>query len=275
MMMKNFSPAFVLAFLLVSLAVETDARLNGKHHSTTNVKEPSPSPTHPPAPMPEQRSVNHVHFTLTNVDTDALTSEEDMYLEDTFLATFEAAMEAFQHEGGQTDFHVRSMIVTDDGSGGNAEGNHDRSLYLFKKKRNSLFKQDDQVEESDDDAPTGLKALVKSLNEQAANAEKEDSNEPEAEEEKEVESVDDEEEPKIGAWFDIWALFEWSCHLCGRTAVDDDWTDDDYYYNGRGGGRHLQEDFVPFFEDLLCETLREGPFAAFHNVGECTVTLSD
>jgi len=35
-----------------------------------------------------------------------------------------------------------------------------------------------------------------------------------------------------GQYFDISALFEWSCRLCGSTTGDDDYTNDDFYFNG-------------------------------------------
>jgi hypothetical protein len=63
-----------------------------------------------------------------------------------------------------------------------------------------------------------------------------------------------------GSWFDIWAVFEPSCHLCG---YDDD--------------RRLtaaDSDVNRRFELLFCDMLREGPFERFQDVQECQVTFA-
>jgi hypothetical protein len=63
-----------------------------------------------------------------------------------------------------------------------------------------------------------------------------------------------------GSWFDIWAVFEPSCNLCGHdddrrlTAVDSD-------VNRR-------------FELLFCDMLRQGPFERFQYVQECQVSFA-
>jgi hypothetical protein len=63
-----------------------------------------------------------------------------------------------------------------------------------------------------------------------------------------------------GPWFDIWAVFEPSCNLCG---YDDD--------------RRLtaaDSDVNRRFEMLFCDMLREGPFERFQDVQECQVTFA-
>jgi hypothetical protein len=63
-----------------------------------------------------------------------------------------------------------------------------------------------------------------------------------------------------GSWFDIWAVFEPSCHLCGY-----------------GDDRRLTaavSDVHRRFELLFCNMLRQGPFERFQVVQECHVTFA-
>lgn len=63
-------------------------------------------------------------------------------------------------------------------------------------------------------------------------------------------------------WFDIWALMETSCRLCGND-------DDRRLIMTRSidrGDLVLQD-----IETHLCEGLRRGPFRSFHGVKECRI----
>jgi hypothetical protein len=93
-----------------------------------------------------------------------------------------------------------------------------------------------------------------------------------------------------GSFFDVSALFEFSCLLCDYNgAADDDDRNDDVYYSGKdddddffsgfwgggwGGGRKLKSDHDRLFGDLLCDTLREGPFEVFQGVEDCFVIFA-
>lgn len=66
-------------------------------------------------------------------------------------------------------------------------------------------------------------------------------------------------------WFDIWALMETSCRLCGK--------DDDYRRLLTTDHRSMKKDksILRDLETELCERLREGPFACFQALEECRV----
>jgi hypothetical protein len=93
-----------------------------------------------------------------------------------------------------------------------------------------------------------------------------------------------------GSFFDVSALFEFSCILCDYNRAADDDRNDDVYYSGKdeddddffsgiwgggwgGGGRKLNRDHDRF-GDSLCDTLREGPFEVFQGVEDCFVTFA-
>jgi hypothetical protein len=88
-----------------------------------------------------------------------------------------------------------------------------------------------------------------------------------------------------GSFFDVSALFEFSCILCDYNQAADDDRNDDVYYSGKdedddvflswiwGGGRKLNSDHDRF-GDSLCDILREGPFEVFQGVEDCFVTFA-
>jgi hypothetical protein len=90
-----------------------------------------------------------------------------------------------------------------------------------------------------------------------------------------------------GSFFDVSALFEFSCSLCDSNGAADDDKNDDAYYSGQddddifsglwgggwGGGRKLSIDH-DHFGVMLCVTLREGPFEVFQGVEDCFVSFA-
>jgi hypothetical protein len=61
-------------------------------------------------------------------------------------------------------------------------------------------------------------------------------------------------------WFDIWALFETSCNLCGD--------DDDRRLS------ILDDEAHRLFETDFCESLRQGPFVCFRDLEDCRIVYS-
>jgi hypothetical protein len=63
-----------------------------------------------------------------------------------------------------------------------------------------------------------------------------------------------------GSWFDIWALFETNCNLCGG--------DDDRRLS------MLDDEAHRLFEMDFCERLRQGPFKCFRELEDCRIVYS-
>jgi hypothetical protein len=87
------------------------------------------------------------------------------------------------------------------------------------------------------------------------------------------------DEPIVYFWFDIFALLEFTCNLCGP---DDDDDDDDFYFNDDDlNVRKLGEkpaDYAAMktqLETTLCASLQESPFENFQGVQGCEILIAE
>ena len=184
-----------------------------------------------------QRLTLQARTTLVNVELDELSPAECIFFEDTWMAAYKTVHA--EEDDDENKLKIRSVVVEENS---HVDGGPPTDNYHPGNRNRSL-----QLRGSANDDHRSLYYIFKP--------------------------------PTF--YFDIWTLIELSCFLCkddepvsgGRGDDDDDFYG---YKEPDNGTRHLDpqdnEELENRFEILLCDMLREGPFATFQEAEGCQVT---
>jgi hypothetical protein len=82
------------------------------------------------------------------------------------------------------------------------------------------------------------------------------------------------DEPIVYFWFDIFALLEFTCTLCGPADDDDIYFDDDFNFRKLGKEMDYAAKKTQL-ETSLCDSLHESSFETFQGVEGCEILIAE